>query len=125
MLALTDAGLAHLVISASAVAPAQRSNWLHRVAALAEGRPVAPPKRSTLRKRRERERQRNGSISVKFELNEHDLAAVLVAAEWVTEGESLSRSELARGLQAAVREWLDMWKEHQARKRAFSNSGGS
>ena len=76
-LALTDAGLAYLVLAASRIAPQKRSRWLQRVAKELEGHRPSPTAR---RLRRYQARRHHGQACYRIVQDCVDLEELLLAA---------------------------------------------
>jgi hypothetical protein len=85
MLALSDGGLAHLCIAATAIAPGRRARWLEKIAQTLEPRsaPNLQPAASATQRgaaytARCRARQREGKVLLRIEIDEADLVCALV-----------------------------------------------
>ena len=102
MLALSDQGLAHLVIAASAIAPERRAAWLHDLARKLE---QAAPSPAAVRQRRHRHSVRSGRAVFRVELGVLDMELYLVGAGLLRPGDvdrSAIEAALARLLERLI-----------------------
>ena len=110
MLALDDAALAHLVISAGAVPNDQRARWLRRIARRLEGRPVPAPSAATTRQRHHRARRQRGEIVLRVYVNETDLAAALAGSGALPAVSNDDRRRLEEAVSELLRDWCAAWR---------------
>jgi hypothetical protein len=99
MIALTDAGLAHLVIAATAIAPADRGAWLRRIAAQVDASPQA----------KHYHRKRAGRRVLKVEVELGPLSDLLVDHGFLRAWDS----EDPKAVQAALATALKVWSLYQ------------
>jgi hypothetical protein len=66
-----------------------------------------------LKKRKYRQRQRDGVILLRIEAKEADLVEALIASERLNDVQSLDRAELERAAGDVLREWCQRWR-HKA-----------
>lgn len=101
MLALTDEGLARLVIAASAIPPSRRAVWLQRLAGRLEksARRRSPGARYTAAWRA---REKAGRCVLKIEVDEAELAVALVDAGLLNPSIADDRVALIEATQRAL-----------------------
>jgi len=95
MIALSDAGLAHLCVAATAVAPAERHRWLHRIAAQIDPSPQA----------QYYHRRKNGRRVLKVEVELGPLADLLVDHQFLQQWDTEDPEAVRLALQEALRVW--------------------
>ena len=108
MLALDDAALARVCIGATAVAPKDRSRWLHDIAERLD--PL--PRRLALaraRKARSRARQRQGQRVFKLTANYQLIVGGLIDAGNISERDALDHRNVERVLSRMLMEWGKHW----------------
>src|SRR5262245_17687842 len=103
MIALSDAGLAHLAIAASRIPTNRRRRWLVGIVrSLETGEPMKPLATSTLRTRRWRARLAAGEVLLRIRVDEDQLAIMLVAFDLIDFNRADDRGVLSQGVQRAL-----------------------
>jgi hypothetical protein len=72
--------------------------------------PQRPPSAAATRARRWRWRRRNGLVPRRIDVDEHALAAALIASGRLTEGEALRPELIERELAALVADFISRWR---------------
>src|SRR5262249_53716241 len=109
MLALTDAALARICISASRVSRARRKRWLREIAARLD-----PPRsimRSRERSRRARVRKRNGKAVLRVEVDHDPLLLALIESGRMSEAETADLRRVEAVVGKMLREWAEHWQQ--------------
>src|SRR5262245_6739063 len=103
MIALSDAGLAHLAIAASRIPTNRRRRWLvDIVRSLETGAPMKPLAASTIRTRRWRVRLAAGEALLRIRVDEADLATTLLTYNLIDLHHADDAEQLAEGVQRAL-----------------------
>jgi hypothetical protein len=66
------------------------------------------------RKRRYRQRQRNGKIVLTVEANGFRLIQILIEARYVTEAQSVDRRAIEAAVSRVLADWIRHWQEHNS-----------
>jgi hypothetical protein len=103
MIALSDAGLAHLAVAASRIPVNRRRQWLVDIArSLETGEPMRPLAASTIPTRQWRARMACGEVLLRTRFDEDELATTLVTYNLIDFNRVDDRKALALGVERAI-----------------------